>query len=382
MRRCLEGFGTTIFTEITRLALEHGAVNLGQGFPDFPGPSFLKEAAGRAIAADRNQYARMAGELPLVRAIADKVKSRYGLDYDPLEEVTVYAGCTEAIHCALMALCEPGDEVVLFEPFYDSYRACVTLAGATPVLVTLHAPEFRWRPEELERAFSPRTRVVLLNSPHNPTGRVLDREELDQVATLARRFDAIVVTDEVYEHLVYSGRHEPMATLPGMRERTVTLNSTGKTFSLTGWKIGYSTAPAALTRALRTVHQFVTFAVATPFQHAMVDALTAADSYYTDLRAAYSDRRSRLLQALTAAGLQAVAPQGTYFACADVRSVGFEEDAAFCRHLIESVGVAAIPLSAFYVNKERGRHLVRFAFCKSNDTLDAAAQRLRGLRKP
>jgi N-succinyldiaminopimelate aminotransferase len=382
LNRRLESFGTTVFTEITRLAQEHGAVNLGQGFPDFPGPTFLKQAAARAIAEDRNQYARMAGEPVLVSAVAESLAHRWGLDYDPVEEVTVTAGCTEAIHCALLALCEPGDEVVLFEPFYDSYRACVAMAGAVPSCVTLHAPEFRWRSDELERAFSPRTRVVLVNTPHNPTGRVFRRAELEEIAALSRRWDAWVVTDEVYEHLVFDGEHVPMATLPGMRERTITLNSTGKTFSLTGWKIGYAAAPAELSRALRTVHQFVTFAVATPLQHAMAEALRAPGAYYAELRAAYAARRTRLLATLADAGLPAIPPQGTYFACVDVRPAGFADDLAFCHHLIERVGVAAIPMSAFYERKEAGRHLARFAFCKSDATLAAAAERLRRLGRP
>ncbi|MBI3272983.1 MAG: aminotransferase class I/II-fold pyridoxal phosphate-dependent enzyme [Planctomycetes bacterium] len=380
LNRRLEAFGTTIFTEMTRLAVEHKAINLGQGFPDFAGPAFVKDAAARAIGEERNQYARMAGEPVLVRAIAEKVRRLYGLTYDPLDEVTVYSGCTEAIHCTLLALCEPGDEVVLFEPYYDSYRACVAMAEATPRFVTLHAPDFRWRREELEAAFTDRTRVVVLNTPHNPTGRVFTREELEQVAALARARGTYVVTDEVYEHLVFEGSHVAMAALPGMRERTVTLNSTGKSYSLTGWKIGYSTAPAELTRALRTVHQFVTFATATPFQHAMAEAVAAPAPYYEEFLRAYARRREKLLAALLAAGFGVLPPAGTYFACADIRPLGFDDDVAFCRHLIEKIGVVAIPMSAFYEHKEAGRHLVRFAFCKSDPVLDAAAVRLRSLR--
>ena len=382
INRALEPFGTTIFTEITRLAQQHGAVNLGQGFPNFAGPAFLKEAAIRAILDDRNQYARMPGEPPLVRAAAEKLKRTYGLEYDPIEEITVYSGCTEAIHCAFLGLCEPGDEVVLFEPYYDSYRACAAMAGVTPRFVTLRAPDFRWRAEELAAAFGPRTRFVLLNSPHNPTGRVFGRDELEQVAALARRWNAYVVTDEVYEHLVFEGTHVPMATLPGMREWTITLNSTGKTFSLTGWKIGWSAAPVEVTKALRAAHQFVTFATATPFQHAMAEALAAPPEYYAGFLAAYRRRRDRLIGILEEAGLRVLPPEGTYFACVDIRPLGGEDDVAFCRRLIETVGVAAIPMSVFYENKAEGKYLVRFAFCKSDEVLDAAAERLKKLRKP
>ena len=372
----LRSFGTSIFAEMSRLAVLHHAVNLGQGFPDFPAPDFVKQAAAQAIEENRNQYARMAGEPPLVRAIADKIKRLYDLAYDPMEEVTVYSGCTEAIHSTLLALCEPGDEVILFEPFYDSYAGCVAMAGATPRFVTMRAPGFRWRPEELEAAFSDRTRAILVNTPHNPTGRVLDRSELEQIATLARRYDALVIADEVYEHLVFEGRHIPIATLDGMRDRTITLNSTGKTFSLTGWKIGYSTAPQEITRALRTVHQFVTFASATPFQHAMACALSSPSAYYEEFLATYRKRRTRLCEMLARTGFTVFEPAGTYFACVDIRPLGFDDATVFCAHLIEKAGVAAIPMSAFYENKEEGRPLVRFAFCKSEETLDLASQGL------
>jgi N-succinyldiaminopimelate aminotransferase len=373
----LAPFGTTIFTEMTRLANEHGAVNLAQGFPDFAGPDFAKDAACDAIRADLNQYARMQGAVPLVDAVADTVERRTGLRYDPLREVTVFAGATEGIHCALMALVEPGDEVVLFEPYYDSYRACVAMAGATPRCVTLRAPDFRFDQDELAAAFTPRTRLVLVNTPHNPTGRVFTRDELTQIARLCIAHDAICLTDEVYERLVYEGEHVAMATLPGMRERTVTMNSTGKTFSLTGWKIGWATAPPELSRALATAHQFVTFAVATPFQHAMAAALRAPDAYFTSFLAGYRERRDFLVAALTECGFGVRAPQGAYFVLADIRPLGWDDDVAFCRHLVEKVGVAAIPPTAFYETKSEGRFLVRFAFCKRRETLEAGIARLR-----
>ncbi len=375
----LRAFGTTIFTEMTALANAHGAVNLSQGFPDFPGPAFVKEAAKRAIDADHNQYARMMGAPALTEAICDDLERRHGLTYDPLREVCVTSGATEAIHAALMALCEPGDEVVLLEPYYDSYRACCAMAGAVPRVVTLHAPEFRWRSEDLSAAFTDRTRLVLLNTPHNPTGRVFSRAEMAEIATLCQRHDVLCVTDEVYDRLVFAGEHVPMATLPDMRDRTLTLNSTGKTFSLTGWKIGWATGPADLVRAVATAHQFVTFSVATPFQLAMAEALREADErgYYDKFRAAYRRRRDFLCGVLSDCGLGVITPEGTYFVMTDLRPLGWDDDVAFCRHLTTEVGVAAIPPTAFYANPDAGRHLARWAFCKSLDTLERAATRLR-----
>jgi N-succinyldiaminopimelate aminotransferase len=373
----LASFGTTIFTEMTRLANQHGAVNLAQGFPDFAGPAFAKDAAIEAIRADHNQYARMQGAVPLVEAVAATVKERTGLVYDPLTEVTVFAGATEGILCAMMSLVEPGDEVVLFEPYYDSYRACVAMAAGTPRFVTLRAPDFRFDPAELRAAFSKRTRLVVVNTPHNPTGRVFTRDELTQIAALCVEHDALCLTDEVYERLVFEGEHVAMASLPGMRDRTITMNSTGKTFSLTGWKIGYATAPAALSKALVTAHQFVTFAVATPFQHAMAHALRSSRSYYDEFLREYRERRDHLAGALAECGFGVSPPQGTYFVLADIRPLGWDDDVAFCRHLVEKVGVAAIPPTAFYENKAEGRFLARFAFCKKRETLDAGIARLR-----
>jgi len=375
----LQGFGTTIFTEMTQLAIEHEAVNLAQGFPDFDGPDFVLQAARAAISSGRNQYARMAGDPALVRAVAESLEGRYGLSYDRLTEVVVTCGATEAIHCALIALCEPGDEVVMLEPYYDSYRACTQMAGATPRFVTLHAPDFTWDELELRSVFNERTRVLLLNTPHNPTGRVLTRAEMETLAALCREHDVICVTDEVYDRLVFDGEHVPMATLPGMRERTVTINSTGKTFSLTGWKIGYVTAPADLARAVATAHQFVTFAVATPFQLAMARALRAPDSYFDAFVTAYRERRDFLVDALRDVGFGVQPSQGTYFVMADIRPLGFDDDVAFCRHITKEIGVAAIPPTAFYERKEHGRFLARFAFCKRMQTLEEGARRLRRL---
>jgi N-succinyldiaminopimelate aminotransferase len=373
----LQGFGTTIFAEMTHLAVQHGAVNLGQGFPDFEGPVEIRDAAIEAIRAGHNQYCRSFGIPELNRAIAAHQKRFWALDYDPETEVTVFHGATEAIASSLQALLEVGDEVVLFEPFYDSYRATVAMAGASPRVVSLRDPGFAYDPAELERAIGPRTRVIVLNSPHNPTGKVWSRAELEHVALLCREHDLVAITDEVYEHLVFDGQHVPLATLPGMRERTVTISSTGKTFSFTGWKIGWACATPELSRALRTAHQFVTFCNGTPFQHAMAKALALPDAYYRQFTEDYRVRRDRLCDGLRAVGFEVLVPAGTYFVCVDIRPLGFDDDMELCRRLPEAVGVAAIPNSAFYLERHRGRHLVRFAFCKSDPVLDEGIARLR-----
>jgi N-succinyldiaminopimelate aminotransferase len=379
----LQGFGTTIFTEMTRLAIQFNAVNLGQGFPNFDGPEFIKDAAIAAIRAGANQYCRMSGLPELNRAIAAHQRRFYGLEYDPDSEVTVYSGATEAICATLQALCDTGDEVVLFEPFYDSYRASVTMAGAVPKVVTLHAPDFAYRAEELEAAITPKTRAILLNTPHNPTGKVFSPAELEHIAELCRRFDLIAITDEVYEHLVYEGTHVPLATLPGMRERTVLISSSGKTFSFTGWKVGHTCAPPALTAAIRCAHQFITFCTATPFQHALAHAFVADDAFFTGLTAEYRARRDRLCQGLRELGFGVREPAGTYFVMTDIRPLGYADDVEFCRMLPEQVGVAAIPPSSFYEHPVHGRHLVRWAFCKTDDLLDEALRRLQKLpRRP
>lgn len=376
----LQGFGTTIFAEMTGLAVAHDAVNLGQGFPDFDGPDFIKQAAIEAIERGDNQYCRMFGAPVLNSAIAEHQKRFYDLPYDPDREITVYSGATEAIFATLMALCEPGDEVVMFEPFYDSYRASVSMAGARERLVTLQSPNFDYDPAALEAAFSDRTRAILLNTPHNPTGKVFSRPELEHIAELCRRHDVLAITDEVYEHLVFDGRHVCLASLPGMRERTVVISSAGKTFSFTGWKIGHTCAPEPLTKALRSAHQFITYCTATPLQHAAAAAYRADDSYFDAFLAEYRTRRDRLCSGLAALGFGVLVPAGTYFALTDIRPLGFSDDMAFCRTLPERVGVAAIPPTAFYVDKAQGQHLVRWAFCKSLPVIDEGLRRLEGLR--
>jgi N-succinyldiaminopimelate aminotransferase len=375
----LAGFGTTIFTEMTRLAVEHDAINLAQGFPDFDGPEFVKEAAIAAIREGRGQYARMTGIPEIHDALSAKYRRDYGLDYAAGAEITVTSGATEAIFATVQALCDPGDGIVLFEPYYDSYKASVVMAGAVPAFITLEPPDWAYDPSALERAITPQTRAILLNSPHNPTGKVFTRAEQEDVVRLCIDRDLLCITDEVYEHMVYDGRHVPMATLPGMRERTITISSFGKTFSLTGWKIGWAAAPPPLSAAVRAAHQFITFATATPLQHAAACALSAGPDYYAELLAGYRERRDYLVGELARIGFAVRPPAGTYYACADFGRFGFEDDVAFCRHLIEEVGVAAIPPSAFYDRPEKGRGYVRFAFCKRMATLKAAVQRLEKL---
>ena len=381
----IRGFGTSVFTEMSRLAREHGAVNLGQGFPDFAGPDFVKEAAKAAIDADLNQYALSHGAPRLRAAIAAGWARDHGRELDPEAEITVTSGATEAIFGAVQAFLGPGDEVVVFEPFYDSYLPSAVLAGASLRPVTLHPPDWAFDPDELRAAFGPRTRALLLNTPHNPTGKVFSGAELELIAALCRERDVVAVTDEVYDRILFDGAvHVPLATLPGMWERTLTINSTGKTFSMTGWKIGYAVGPAPLNAALRAVHQFVTFASATPFQEAMAAAMEAAPGlgYYDRLRAEYAARRDLLRGALEEAGLPTLPIGGAYFLMADIAGRGFADDVAFCRHLTAEVGVAAVPPSAFYLDPARAPLLARFCFAKRDETLRAAAARLGRLRVP
>lgn len=372
----LAPFGETIFTEITRMAVKHQAVNLGQGFPNFDGPAFVKDAAIDAIRAGHNQYARMYGVPDLNRAVAERFRLDSGLAVDGETEVTITSGCTEALPATLLGLVNPGDEVILFEPFYDSYPACAAFAGATVRVVTLRPPDFGFDERELRRAFTDRTRAIVVNTPHNPTGKVFSRGEMELIAQLCMKHDAIAITDEVYERIIFEGEHVRMAALDGMRERTVTLSSLGKTFSLTGWKIGWAIAPPVLTKGVRAAHQFLTFATATPLQHGAVAALNAPQSYYDALLAMYRAKRDLLCDGLARVGFRVHKPRGTYFAYVDHTPFGFADDVSFCRHLIEHIGVAAIPPSVFYVNREEGRTLVRFAFCKDDATLREAIGRM------
>jgi len=383
--RRLSGFGTSIFTEMTRLAVQHRAINLGQGFPDFPAPDFIKAAAARAIAADHNQYAPAPGVLRLRRAIAEHFQRRHGQAVDPDGEVTVAAGATEILFDAILAFLDPGDEAIVFEPFYDAYLPDIQMAGGTARVVTLRPPDWRFDPDELRAAFGPRTRMIILNTPHNPTGKVFTTAELDLIAGLCREHDAIAVSDEVYSEIVFPGaRHVPIATRPGMWERTVTVDSIGKTFSVTGWKIGWAIAAPALTAAIRGVHQFVTFANATPFQEAAADAIAeaAATGYFDRLRSDYAARRALLTGILDGCGLPTLPVQGAYFLLADIAALPFPDDTAFCRHLISEVGVAAIPPSAFYADPATAPRLARFCFAKRDQTMRAAAERLAAMKSP
>ncbi len=377
----MRGFGTTIFAEITALANATGAVNLGQGFPDTDGPTAMLERAVLGIRDGLNQYPPGPG-LPVLRqAIAADRAGRYGVSYDPDSEVLVTVGATEAITATLLALCEVGDEVVVFEPYYDSYAAGIALAGAIRRPVTLRpdgpAGRFTFDPTELRAAVTPRSRVLLVNSPHNPTGTVLTRVELDVVAEICREHDLVAVTDEVYEHLTYDeAEHVPLATLPGMRERTVSVSSAGKTFSVTGWKVGWICAPAELVRAVTTVKQFLTFTAGGPFQAAVAYALADELGWVAQSRASLQARRDVLSKGLETLGLTVHRPAGTYFVQADVRSLGVEDGVAFARALPEAAGVAAIPTAVFYDDVEAGRPYVRFAFCKREEVLDEAVSRL------
>lgn len=372
-------FGTTIFAEMSRLAAEHQAVNLGQGFPDFDGPQAVKDAAIAAIRAGDNQYAVSSGQPALRRAIATHVERFYGQRYDPDSEITITSGATEGLFAASVGLVNPGEEVIIFEPFYDAYLPNTLMAGGVPRCVPLRAPDWAFDPDELSAAFNDRTRLILINTPHNPTGKVFTEAELKFIADLCQKWNVIAISDEVYEHIVFTGAtHTRLAQLPGMAERTLTISSHGKTFSFTGWKIGWVLAPADLTLAVRRAHQFVTFASSTPFQAAATVALGLEDEYYHALAADYQTKRDYLATVLHAAGLRVSVPDGTYFIMADISALGHGDDVAFCRWLTTEIGVAAIPPSAFYTNEHKhlARHYARFAFCKKMGTLEQAAERL------
>ncbi len=375
----LRRFGTTIFSEMTKLALEHEAINLSQGFPDFEGPSSAVDAVVDALKSGGNQYARSMGHPPLVEAIAETQRIQHGLRYDPMTEVGVTSGATEAIAAALLGLLDPGDEVVLFEPFYDSYPAGVVMAGATARYVTLRFPDFALDVDALRAAITDETKAIVINTPHNPTGKVFTAAELEVIAELAIANDLVVISDEVYEYLTYDdAEHLTIASLPGMRERTLRISSAGKSYSFTGWKVGWGLGDPAMVAAMQAAHQFLTFATATPIQAGLAEAMTRLPSlYYEHLRAEYTARRDFLVDALESANLKTSVPKGTYFVLADFSAIFDGDDRAFAKHLIETAGVAAIPPSVFYESEPaEGRTLIRFAFCKRMSTLERAAERL------
>ena len=375
----LRGLGTTIFADMSALATRTGSINLGQGFPDTDGPEEVKDAAIAAIRHGHNQYPPGPGIPELRAAIATHQARFWGLTYDPGTEVLVTAGATEAMAASILALCEVGDEVVTFEPSYDVYPAVTALAGARLRVVPLEPPTYRFDPGALRAAVGPRSRLLLLNSPHNPTGKVFARDELEVIAAVCRDHDLIAVTDEVYEHMVYDGVHTPLATLPGMRDRTITISSGGKTFAFTGWKVGWACAPPPLIDAVRTVKQFLTYVNAAPFQPAIAVGLGLPDRYYHELAAGLQAKRDLLCAGLDQAGFDVFTPSGTYFVTADIRPLGETDGMAFCTAMPDRCGVVAIPTQVFYADPARGRHLVRFTFCKREEVLEEAVTRLQKL---
>jgi aminotransferase len=378
--RKAESFAESVIREMNTVAVAHGAVSLAQGFPDFACPPELKRAVAEAVDADINQYAITWGSKPLRDAIVESTVRHFpGFGaIDPETQVTVTCGATEAMIAAMLGLLDPGDEVVIFEPYYENYGPDAILSGAVPRYVTLHEPDWSIDPDELRLAFGPRTRGIVVNSPHNPTGKVFSREELELIAALCVEHDVIAFTDDIYEHLVYEGEHIPLATLPGMAERTVSIHSMSKTYSVTGWRIGWAIAPADLSLGIRRVHDFLTVGAAAPLQAAAVTALCFPDSYYDDLLAGYRERRDLLIPALRTAGFGVHEPSGAYYVMTDIRDLARdgEDDVAFAHRLIRDPGVAAVPGSSFFSRAELGRSKLRFAFPKRRETLEAAAERL------
>jgi aspartate/methionine/tyrosine aminotransferase len=357
--------------------MEKGAVNLAQGFPDFSAPEDIKRAAEEAIAADFNQYAITWGAKPFRDAIVAKYRKWYGLDYDPEREITVCCGSTEGMIASMLATTNSGDEVIVFEPYYENYGPDTFLCGAERKLVSLRPPDWTFDPDELRRAFSPKTKAIILNSPNNPTGRVFSRAELQVIADLCQEFDALAITDEIYEHILYdSASHIPITTLPGMRERSILVNSMSKTYSVTGWRVGWVLAAPDLTDSIRKVHDFLTVGAAAPLQQAGVHALNMPDSYYQKVAREYQGRRDMLLSILRGAGFRCFRPEGAYYIMTDISDFGFADDYAFVRHMIERAGVAAVPGSSFYSDSNHGTTLIRFCFCKKYETLEEARSRL------
>ena len=373
-------FTESVIREMTRLSDKHGAVNLSQGFPDFAAPEAVKTAARDAIAADINQYAVTWGARPLREAVAREFTRRYGVAVDPDTQVTVCCGSTEAMMSTMLATLDPGDEVVVFEPFYENYGPDAILSGAVPRYVTLHEPDWTVDPDALAAAFNDRTRAIIINTPNNPTGKVFTRAELTTIAELCRQWDVLAITDEIYEHIIYDGcRHVPMAAIDGMADRTVTLNSLSKTYSVTGWRVGWAIAPPGLTGAIRKVHDFLTVGAAAPLQEAGAVALSFPETYYAELAAGYQRRRDMLLALLESRGFVCFTPRGAYYVMTDIGGFGFADDVEFSRYLVQEVGVAVVPGSSFYHDPALGRTKVRFTFCKRDETLQEAGRRLQAV---
>jgi aspartate/methionine/tyrosine aminotransferase len=375
-------FTESVIREMTRQALLHNAVNLSQGFPDFPAPKEIKDAAIRAIEADINQYSITWGSKNLRNAIAERLGNLTCMGFDPETEVTVCCGSTEAMIASLLATINPGDEVIIFEPFYENYNPDAILSGATRRYVKLRPPDWTFDPHELAAAFNANTKAIIINTPNNPTGKVFRREELEQIARLCQEWDCVAITDEIYDHILYDGwEHVRMVTLNGMRERTLTINSLSKTFSVTGWRVGYIVAVPRLTDAVRRVHDFLTVGAAHPLQEAGAIALRFDEAYFEDLRAKYTGRRDQLLEILTEAGFRCFRPEGAYYIMTDIGDFGFPDDVAFANHLVQQIGVAAVPGSSFYRDAKDGEKQIRFCFCKKDETLQEAGKRLRKLKR-
>jgi len=379
--RKAQQFTESVIREMTRLAIEHHAVNLAQGFPDFPAPAQVKEAAVRAIRVDVNQYAITWGAREFRQAIAERFEKDSGLAIDPEREITVCCGSTEAMISSLLAVVDPGEEVVVFEPFYENYGPDAIICGAVPRFVPLRPPDWTFDPQGLAAAFNERTRAIILNTPNNPTGKVFTAAELETIARQCRKWGAYAITDEIYQYLVYDGcRHVSVATLPDMRERTITINGMSKTYSVTGWRVGYSIAPPEITNAIRKMHDFITVGAAAPLQEAGVTALRLPEEYYRKLCADYLQRRDRMLAGLEQAGFRCFPPDGAYYIMTDISGFGFATDVEFARHLGREIGVAVVPGSSFYGDPVRGRQQVRFTFCKTDATIDEACRCLGKLR--
>ena len=375
-------FTESVIREMTRLAIKHKAVNLGQGFPDFGAPEEIKKAAQEAIAADINQYAITWGAKPFRDAIAERFEKSSGTRIDPEREITVCCGSTEAMMATMLAIINPGDEVVVFEPYYENYGPDAILSGATPRFVKMRAPDWSFDPNELAAAFGPRTKAIIVNTPNNPTGKVFERAELELISEQCQKWNTFAITDEIYEHMLYDGaKHISLATLDGMRERTITINALSKTYSVTGWRVGWAIAPPEVTSSIRKVHDFLTVGAAAPLQAAGAAALHFPESYYTHLAADYKQKRDRMLGVLGGAGFKCFKPYGAYYIITDVSGFGFPDDVTFTRHLIENIGVAGVPGSSFYRDPADGSQQVRFTFCKTEKTVAAAEERLAKLRR-